>query len=136
MESLTLASMKHLPTAVLFVFDLTGLSGDAKSSLDDQFEVRRELRERFPRRPWFDVVSKADLPAADGAMERLEELGIDFLHVSTVTGDGLDELEGRVRTMLAQVEKVLATYAQQQEQEQQLAPASHDGRPAYSDGPK
>lgn len=35
MEALTLASMQHLPTAVVFVMDLSGFSG-AKSSIKDQ----------------------------------------------------------------------------------------------------
>jgi len=35
MESLTLASMQHLPTAVMFVMDLTGQSG-VKSSITNQ----------------------------------------------------------------------------------------------------
>ena len=90
MESLTLASMKHLPTAVLFVFDLTGLSGDDKSSIEDQLKVRAELRARFPRRPWLDVVSKSDLEADEGALELLDEMGVKYLHTSVETGDGLD----------------------------------------------
>lgn len=35
MEALTLASMQHLPTAVVFVMDLSGLSG-SQSSLEKQ----------------------------------------------------------------------------------------------------
>lgn len=35
MEALTLASMQHLPTAVVFVMDLSGLSG-SQSSLENQ----------------------------------------------------------------------------------------------------
>ena len=69
MESLTIASLQHLPTAVMFVADLSGLSGDDKSSVADQCAVRRELRQRFPKRPWLDVISKTDLPTEDGAVE-------------------------------------------------------------------
>lgn len=61
MEALTLASMQHLPTAVMFVLDLTGHSG-ALSSIENQIQIRNDLRKRFPKRPWVDVVSKADLP--------------------------------------------------------------------------
>ena len=70
MESLTIASLQHLPTAVVFVADLSGLSGDDKSSVDDQCAVRKELRTRFPRRPWLDVVSKADLAPDASALEK------------------------------------------------------------------
>lgn len=53
MEALTLASMQHLPTAVVFVMDLSGLSG-MQSSLEKQvktehntvpFEVANKGRE-------------------------------------------------------------------------------------------
>jgi nucleolar GTP-binding protein len=61
MEALTLASMQHLPTAVVFVMDLSGMSGE-QSSVDKQIAVRNELRKRFPVRPWLDIISKVDLP--------------------------------------------------------------------------
>ena len=57
MEKLTFASLAHLPTAVIFVIDPTGLSGE-KSTLMAQLNVRKHLKERFPKRPWLDVVSK------------------------------------------------------------------------------
>ena len=59
MEKLTFASLAHLPTAVIFVIDPTGLSGE-KSTLTAQLNVRKHLKERFPRRPWLDVVSKGE----------------------------------------------------------------------------
>lgn len=43
--------------AVLFVIDPTGLSGE-KSTIEAQLNVRKMLKERFPRRPWLDVISK------------------------------------------------------------------------------
>ncbi|EKX42084.1 hypothetical protein GUITHDRAFT_46932, partial [Guillardia theta CCMP2712] len=61
MEKLTLASMEHLNSVIIFVLDLTGESG-IKSSISDQLSVRDELRIRFPDREWIDVVSKADIP--------------------------------------------------------------------------
>lgn len=39
MEKLTFASLAHLPTAVIFVIDPTGLSGE-KSTLQAQLNVR------------------------------------------------------------------------------------------------
>ena len=85
MERLTLACLRHLPTAVLFVADLTGECG---TSVASQWRIRwgakrwvcrrrwrrrgsqptppldcgrEELRARFPGKPWVDVLSKADL---------------------------------------------------------------------------
>ena len=60
MEKLTFASLAHLPTAVIFVIDPTGLSGE-KSTLTAQLNVRKHLKERFPKRPWIDVVSKGEI---------------------------------------------------------------------------
>ena len=59
-----------------------------------QMEVRHELRKRFPRRPWLDVVSKADLPRLelDKAKEALPE---GYLDLSTKDGTGVEELKER-----------------------------------------
>lgn len=141
MESLTIASLQYLPTAVMFVVDLSGLSGDDKSSVEDQCLVRRELRQRFPRRPWLDVVSKADLDQQPGALDMFREIvaqvdhgriedeengenrgnepasprAVDaILEVSVVSGEGLGELEKRVRRMLVSVKQVLRAYKESQ----------------------
>jgi nucleolar GTP-binding protein len=58
MERLTLASLAHLPTVVMFVADLTGACG---TPVAKQWAIRDELRARFPGKPWLDVLSKADL---------------------------------------------------------------------------
>jgi hypothetical protein len=58
MELLTLAALQHLPSSVVFVADLTEECG---TSVADQWAIRRELRARFPAKPWIDVLSKADL---------------------------------------------------------------------------
>jgi len=51
--------LEHLPTCVIFVTDLSGLSG---TSIPDQLELRASLYEQFAhRRPWIDVFSKAAL---------------------------------------------------------------------------
>jgi nucleolar GTP-binding protein len=43
MEELTLAAMKHLPTAVMYVMDFSGEAGDKCSSIQDQLQLRREV---------------------------------------------------------------------------------------------
>lgn len=71
MEKLTFASLAHLPTAVIYVIDHTGLSGE-QSSLQAQLNVRQLLKNRFPRRPWLDVISKGDLPLSSAALQLIE----------------------------------------------------------------
>ena len=51
MEGLTLAAVEHLPSAVVFVMDLSGTSGKLSAPLD-QLEVREQVRVfgwHFPR---------------------------------------------------------------------------------------
>ncbi|OUS42732.1 P-loop containing nucleoside triphosphate hydrolase protein, partial [Ostreococcus tauri] len=58
-EMLAIATLEHLPTCVVFVTDLSGLSG---TSIADQLELRETLYKQFAdRRPWIDVFSKAAL---------------------------------------------------------------------------
>jgi nucleolar GTP-binding protein len=135
MELLTLAAMSHLPTAVMFVMDLSGGAGDKCSSVEDQLILRREVRARFPRRPWIDVVSKVDLGIVDGAKERLMDIleeerlersrqrGVEagnkekeedenyFIELSIKEGMGVEELRQEVMRMLGEVRVVLDAMA-------------------------
>lgn len=113
MESLTLAAMQHLPTAVMYVMDLSGEAGDKCSSLDDQLQLRREVRARFPRRPWIDVVSKYDLGVVDESLDRLEEIadGAPYIKLSIQEGIGVEELKTQVLKMLGEVRVVLDAMA-------------------------
>jgi nucleolar GTP-binding protein len=113
MEALTLAAMQHLPTAVMYIMDLSGGAGDKCSSIEDQLELRREVRARFPRRPWIDVVSKYDLGLVEGARESLHEVldGTPYLELSIQDGTGVDELRDEVMRMLGEVRVVLDAMA-------------------------
>eukprot|EP01082_Thalassiosira_pseudonana_P001327 g1574.t1 g1574 contig10:2369176-2371107(+) len=130
MEELTLAAMSHLPTAVMYVMDLSGGAGDKCSSVEDQLILRREVKARFPRRPWIDVVSKTDLGIVDGAKERLAQIleaeqqqrggsntgdDIDdaryFIELSIKEGQGVEELRQEVMRMLGEVRVVLDAMA-------------------------
>jgi len=129
MEELTLAAMSHLPTAVVYVMDLSGGAGDRCSSVEDQLVLRRELRARYPRRPWIDVLSKSDLGVIDGARERLVHIieaerqhlqrggGASdandkyFIELSIKEGLGVEELRQEVMRMLGEVRVVLDAMA-------------------------
>ncbi|GMH32221.1 hypothetical protein BSKO_00055 [Bryopsis sp. KO-2023] len=58
MEKLTLATLGFLPTAVVFVIDLTEECG---TSIADQLVLKDELKDRYPQKPWINVFSKEDL---------------------------------------------------------------------------
>jgi len=113
MESLTLAAMQHLPTAVMYVMDFSGGAGDKCSSVEDQLILREEVRARFPRRPWVDVVSKWDLDVVDGSMEMLENIsdGSPCIKLSIHDEIGVDELRQEVLRMLGEVRLVLDAMA-------------------------
>lgn len=92
--------MAHLPTAVVFVMDLSGQAGDACSSVEDQLKIRKQVRDRFPKRPWIDVLAKYDLGVEEGAREELngiigEEAARDVIELSVHEGWGVEELRFR-----------------------------------------
>ena len=113
MENLTFASLLHLPTAVIFVVDPSGLSGD-QSSLERQLNVRAALRGRFPRRPWLDVISKGDLAVDAAVLELIASRGVALdqaLRVSTSSGDNVDVLRAAVERLLVDLQAQLAAMA-------------------------
>ncbi|KAL3907895.1 MAG: hypothetical protein SGILL_008687 [Bacillariaceae sp.] len=97
----------------MYVMDLSGQAGDKCSSVEDQLQLRREIRSRFPRRPWIDVVSKVDLGVVDGSIEELEEIldGASYINLSIHDGVGIDELRTEVLRMLGEVRVVLDAMA-------------------------
>ncbi|CAL5191829.1 unnamed protein product [Lathyrus oleraceus] len=111
LEKLTLAVLQHLPTAVLYVHDLSGECGTSPS---DQFSIYKEIRERFPGHLWLDVVSKADLlktspviyatedrDLTQHELEKYRKSGPDgAINVSATTQEGVHELKQRVNELL------------------------------------
>lgn len=104
-ERLTLAVLSYLPTAVLYVHDL---SGECGTSPDDQFTTYKQIRERFKDHLWLDVVSKCDLlqESPDGTSApdetgRYKRFGPDgSIPVSVKSELGIDELKAKVRDLL------------------------------------
>ncbi|GAB4823843.1 hypothetical protein N2152v2_010889 [Parachlorella kessleri] len=104
MERLTLASLQHLPTAVLFVADLTGECG---TTLADQWRIRHDLRERFPDKPWIDVLSKADMleeefDAADELAAQQGQHPAQPQHAGSHTAPPADPVAAQAAPSLAQ----------------------------------
>lgn len=111
LEKLTLAVLSHLPTAILYVHDLSGECGTSPS---DQYIIYKEIRERFNDHLWLDVVSKCDLlresPVVyitedsnndDIELAKYRKMGPDgSIRVSVMSEVGIDELKSRVHEML------------------------------------
>lgn len=106
LEKLTLAVLSHLPTAILYVHDLSGECGTSPS---DQFVTYKEIKERFIDHLWLDVVSKCDLLQGsptiviedDDEVARYKKIGPSgAIHVSVKTELGVEELKLRVHDLL------------------------------------
>jgi len=100
MEGLTLAAVQLLPSAVVFVMDLSGTCGE-QSAPRLQLMVREQIRAAFPRRPWLDVRSKADLPLAEGLAA--EDVPPGTLDVSVHEGRNVAELAAHMAQMVSRV---------------------------------
>ncbi|KAK3037791.1 hypothetical protein RJ639_030710 [Escallonia herrerae] len=111
LEMLTLAVLSHLPTAVLYVHDLSGECGTSPS---DQFIIYKEIRGRFDGHLWLDVVSKCDLLQESPVVFITEDTTTDHpelskyrkmgpdgaIHVSVKSEAALNELKRRVHDLL------------------------------------
>ncbi|XP_068656856.1 nucleolar GTP-binding protein 1 [Aristolochia californica] len=113
LEKLTLAVLTHLPTAIMFVHDLSGECGMSPS---DQYLIYKEMRDRFKNYLWLDVVSKCDLlknaPESvnddNDELARYKKVGPHgAIHVSVTSDAGINELQGRVQQLLvSQMERL------------------------------
>uniref|UniRef100_A0A2N9HTL8 OBG-type G domain-containing protein n=1 Tax=Fagus sylvatica TaxID=28930 RepID=A0A2N9HTL8_FAGSY len=126
LEKLTLAVLSHLPTAILYVHDLSGECGTSPS---DQFVIYKEIKERFADHLWLDVVSKCDLLHKSPVvfvtdndnpdhveLARYRKLGPDgAIHVSVKSEAGLSELKVRVHELLtSQMAKISSQESNQE----------------------
>ena len=100
-EMLTIATLEHLPTCVIFVTDLSGLSG---TSIDDQLQLREEIYKKFAhRRPWIDVFSKCALVPVLG--------GTHATDMETLWGE---EEIAEANRAIAAIPKAMSTSADEQ----------------------
>jgi len=108
MHQLTLGSMQHLPTGVVFVFDPHPTT-HGLLSVEGQIKLREDLRSKFPSRPWHDVITKIDMEEDEvqGEVEKLKRRYPDATEVSALDGTGLDELNMQVRAMLEEMTRVV-----------------------------
>jgi hypothetical protein len=72
--------------------------------LQAQLNVRAYLKNRFPKRPWLDVVSKGDIPIPDSVLQYLPP---NHLRVSVTTGQNLDVLKATIQKTLANLKDTL-----------------------------
>ena len=76
--------------------------------------MRNYLRSRFPRRPWVDVVSKADL---DIPQSTLDLMPAGALRVSVTTGTGVSDLKLKIECLMNELKQVLVARGAVESQE-------------------
>ena len=62
-----------------------------------QLNIRKNLRDQFPIRPWIDIVTKSDLRIERYVQEQLPH---NALFVSPKTGEGMDDLYLQIRAKI------------------------------------
>ena len=96
--------LRHIERAGIFVHLVEPQPTDDTEPLANYRAIRAELElynAELANRPEIVVVTKADLPGARDVQQRLSEVvGRDVLLISAVTGQGLNDLVGRIAQTL------------------------------------
>lgn len=96
--------LRHIQRAGILVHVVEPAPFDGTDPLENYRTIRDELGRfdvELTRRPEIVAVTKADLPGAEEARQKLSrELGREVLLVSAVTGQGLREFVGRIAQTL------------------------------------
>ena len=104
---LGLEFLRHVERTRVFVHLVEPIPSDQTTPLDNYRAIRSELaqyHENLATRPEIVAVSKIELPEAEQIRQELaEQLEIEVLGISAVTGVGLDQL---MHAVLAQLDQV------------------------------
>jgi GTP-binding protein len=97
--------LRHVERTRVLIHLVEPLPLDGSDPVQNYHMVRRELelyRQELSRKPEVIAMSKAELTQSDVVRARLEsELGKEVIAISSVTGQGLARLVGRVATEIA-----------------------------------
>jgi GTPase len=101
--------LRHIQRAGILVHLVEPEPADGSDPLANYRAIREELEKydaELGRRPEIVVVTKADLPGSSDVRQRLAEaVGGDVLLISAVTGQGLNDLVGRIALTLQPPER-------------------------------
>ena len=119
-EMQSIMAMVHLRSAIIFMLDISGNSG---YTISTQVSLFHSLREIFINRPITIVLTKTDLINPDNLNNEDKELiksmegnNIEFLRMSTITGEGVSEVKEsvcqRLRNLRIENKKTSEKYSQ------------------------
>ncbi|RSN74724.1 MAG: hypothetical protein DSO07_02495 [Thermoproteota archaeon] len=100
LELQAITALKNLPGIILFVLDPTETCG---YSVREQMNVLRDISKTFSEKGLIVVLNKKDIwgDFPDKVRETLAFLsGYEYIEVSALTGDGIDNLIERIRNLL------------------------------------
>ncbi|VWU52405.1 GTP-binding protein, putative [Hepatocystis sp. ex Piliocolobus tephrosceles] len=109
MEILALSSLKNIPSAVIYVFDILKKNEHKYSSLKAQIDLRYYLRGLFPFRPWVDVVTKSDLIYSD-SVQLPKDIKENALFISTENQNSLLPLKEKINEMTHKLNNFLSKH--------------------------
>lgn len=96
--------LRHIERAGIFVHLVEPEPLDGTDPIDNYQTIRQELVKYssvLAERPEIVAITKSELPAAKEVHERLSaEIELDVFLISAVTGDGLNQLTGRIMEQL------------------------------------
>jgi GTP-binding protein len=96
--------LRHIERAGILIHLVEPAPSDGTDPLANYRTIRAELEQydaKLGERPEVLVVTKADLPIAKDLQQQLSELtGREVMLISAVTGQGLNELVGRIAKLL------------------------------------
>jgi GTP-binding protein len=101
--------LRHVERTRVLVHLVEPLPSDGSDPVQNYRIIRKELRlynAPLAEKPEIVCVSKAELTGAEDVQKRLtDELGHEVLLISSVTGQGLSQLVGRVSQLLAEIKR-------------------------------
>jgi GTP-binding protein len=97
--------LRHITRCRIFLFVVDVAGSEGRNPVEDLQQLRKELDLYDPllsQRPWFVIANKMDLPGAEENFQALRKKfpKIDIVPVSAATGEGIDELKGRLAKWL------------------------------------
>jgi len=105
--------LRHITRCQLLLFVLDVAGSEGRNPIEDLQNLRREIDlydARLSQRPWFVIANKMDLPDAPENLAALRKRfpSVDVVPVSAATGEGIDDLKGKLEQWLKEESPVMA----------------------------
>ncbi|NPA47237.1 MAG: NOG1 family protein [Thermococci archaeon] len=99
-ERQAILALKHLGDVIVYMFDPSEYCG---YPLEEQIHLFEEIRSEFRELPFVAAINKIDVADEEKVKDLealLDELGIPYVEISALKGEGIEELKRRVLELL------------------------------------